>query len=113
MNALSSIAYREGFYIDITATIAEAMECMLSNANGSAILLENNIPISIITESKILSVLEDTMDLSLPVAPLAHSPVIVAYHNRPIESAFDLVVTHNIRRLVLIDRDKSYQGVVL
>lgn len=113
MNVLSSIAYREGFSIDITATIAEAMECMLSNANGSAILLENNIPISIITESKILSVLEDTMDLSLPVAPLAHSPVIVAYHNRPIESAFDLVVTHNIRRLVLIDRDKSYQGVVL
>lgn len=53
------------------------------------------------------------IDLSLPVSPLAQSPVIVAYHNRPIESAFDLVVTHNIRRLVLVDRERNYRGVVL
>jgi len=113
MNTLSSIAYRDGFTIDVTATIAEAMACMLANQNGSAVLLDDGIPVSIVTESKILSVLEDDMDLSLPVSPLAQSPVIVAYQNRPIESAFDMVVTHNIRRLVLIDRDKSYRGVVL
>jgi len=113
MSVLASIAHKEGFSIASTATLGDAMACMLENKNGSVVLLENGRPIGMVTEDLVLALLGELTDFTQPVMPLATTPVITANQNRPIESAFDLVVTNNIRRLVLVDYVGQYSGMVL
>ena len=113
MSQLSSIAHKNGFSIEVTATIAEAMASMLGNKNGSVVLLDGGCPVAIVTEGLLLALLEEKIDLTQPVRPIASSPVITAHENRPMESAFDLIITNNIRRLVLVDDVGLYCGVVL
>jgi signal transduction histidine kinase len=112
MRSLESIAHVKGFDISSKATIAEAMECMLANGNGVAVLLEAQKPVGIITESLLLGSLE-SVEFSENAINLAKRPVISVLKSRPVESAFDLVVTNNIRRLVLVDKDGNYGGIVL
>ncbi|WP_295420846.1 CBS domain-containing protein [Sulfurovum sp.] len=112
MTALSSIAHTKGFTIDSNATISEAMACMLSNGNGVAVLLKDKKPLGIVTESLLLAHME-ALDHASKVIVLAKCPVISAHKNRPVESAFDMVVTNNIRRLILVDDKGLYFGIVL
>ncbi len=112
MTALSSIAHTEGFAIEYDATISETMECMLSNGNGVAVLLKEKRPLAIVTESLLLAHME-ALDYNAEVIDLSSRPVITAHKARPVESAFDLVVTNNIRRLVLVDDEGLYCGIVL
>ena len=113
MKTLESIAYRKGFSIDASSSLNDAMACMLKNKNGSVVLLENNKAVGIVTEGLILNQFERETNFSNPVKPLCVSPVITANKNRPIESAFDLVVSNNIRRLVLVNDEGEYCGIVL
>ncbi len=113
MNKLIDIAYSKGFWLSSDASIYEAMACMIKNKNGSVVLLNKNKPVAIVTESSLLAKIEEGIDVTLPVISLAKSPVICTHYHRPIESAFDLVVSNNIRRLILIDDNNDYAGVVL
>ncbi len=113
MSHLASIAHKEGFSIEMTATIGDAMAVMIKNNNGSVVLLDGSRPVGIVTEGLLLALLEENIDLTQPVRPIAISPVITALESRPIESAFDLIITNNIRRLVLIDDTGLYCGVAL
>jgi CBS domain-containing protein len=113
MSRLASIAHKEGFSIEVTATIGDAMVCMLGNKNGSVVLLEGGRPVGMVTEGLLLALFEEGTDLTQLVRPIASSPVIMAHENRPMESAFDLIITNNIRRLVLVDDAGLYRGVVL
>ena len=113
MNTLNSIAHKTGFSIESTVSIGDAMACMLENKNGSVVLLKKDYPVGIVTQKAIISLLEERVDFKQKVMPLAKSPVITVKQNRPIESAFDKIVTNNIRRLVLIDDNGKYKGMVL
>lgn len=113
MSTLASIAHKEGFSIENTATLSDAMASMLGNKNGSVVLIEKGIPVGIVTEGLILALLGEETDLMQPVLPFVRTPVITANENRPIESAFDLLISNNIRRLVLVDNDGQYSGMVL
>ena len=112
MTELSSIAATEGFSLDSDASVSEAMACMLSNGNGVVVLLQNKKPIGIVTESLLLAHIEK-IDYTLPALAFAHKPVITVHQTRPVESAFDIVITNNIRRLVLVDDEGYYRGIVL
>ena len=112
MTELISIASTEGFSIDADASVSDAMACMLSNGNGVVVLLEKRKPVGIVTESLLLAHIEK-MDFNAPVIIFSKKPVITAHQTRPVESAFDIVVTNNIRRLVLVDDEGNYCGVVL
>jgi len=113
MSQLASIAYKKGFSIEVTATVGAAMEVMLGNKDGSVVLLDSGRPVGIVTEGLLLELLEEEADLSQLVEPIASSPVITVHVNRPMEAAFDLIITNNIRRLVLVDDKGMYCGIVL
>lgn len=114
MSQLSSIAHKNGFSIEVTATIGEAMASMLGNKDGSVVLLDDDgRPAGVVTEGLMLTLFEEGADLTQLVKRIASSPVITAHENRPMEAAFDLIITNNIRRLVLVDDNGMYCGVVL
>ncbi len=113
MKALINIARTEGFSLESDTTIEAAMAQMLDNKNGCVVLLEAQKPVGIVTEGLVLACLEEGLDFAAPARTIARSPVITAGVNRPVEAAFDIVVSHNIRRLVLVDGEGVYKGIVL
>jgi len=113
MSNLTSIAHKKGFSIEVTATIGDAMATMLGNKDGSVVLLDSGRPVGVVTEGLLLTLFEEGADLTQLVRPIASSPVITAHENRPMEAAFDMIITHNIRRLVLVDDTGVYCGMIL
>ena len=112
MNTLANIAHKKNFSIVDTATISQAMDRMLKNKNGSVVVLNKQFPVGIVTESMLLKLLQDGICFDEKILPYAKKPVITAHYNRPVELAFELVVTNNIRRLVLVDEEGEYAGTV-
>jgi CBS domain-containing protein/signal transduction histidine kinase len=113
MKTLRSIISDREFSIDSSATIKEAMSVMYGNKNGCVVIIDENKPVSIITESDIVSGLKTTIDLNQRAITSYKKKVITANENLPIEFAFDILGKNNIRRIVLVDNNKNYVGVVL
>ena len=113
MGLLLSIAHTKGFTLDVHATVTQAMECMLKNATGTVVLINKKKPIAIVTESLLIEKIAKGIVLSSAIIELAKKKLISIHKDSPVESAFDLIVTHNIRRLVMIDNNGDFCGVVL
>jgi signal transduction histidine kinase len=113
MIALKDIASSDYFSVNHHASLKEAMEHMQKNPDGSVVLVENRKPIAIVTESDIVNALTQEIDLNSKAFLLATKPVISANENRPIEFAFNFLSEHNIRRVVLVDNQGNFSGVVL
>jgi len=113
MSLLLSIAHTKGFTLDIHATIAQAIECMLKNATGTVVLVDKKKPKAIVTESLLIEKIAKGIILSSAIINLAQKKLISIHKDAPVESAFDIIVTNNIRRLVMIDNDGDFCGVIL
>lgn len=113
MNRLLSIARRDGFTLFIDASIFEAMELMLKNSTGTVVLLDENKPVGIVTESLLIEQIAKGMSLSLSIETLAEKTLITINKEDSVSAAFDLLVTNNIRRLVMVDKNRDFYGVIL
>ena len=113
MIVLKDIANHLHFSIDHNCSLKEAIYQMRQNADGSVVLLKEHIPVAILTESDIINALGSTIDLSAKAYDFATKSVITANENRPIEFAFNFLSEHDIRRVVLVNDDDLFAGVVL
>jgi len=113
MSLLLSIAHSKGFTLDIHATVVQAMECMLRNATGTVVLIDKKKPIAIVTESLLIEKIAKEMILDSAIISLAKTKLISIHKDSPVELAFDLIVTNNIRRLIMIDDNGDFCGVIL
>lgn len=113
MISLKKIAHKEHFDIDHRSSLKEAMALMHQNRSGCVVLVDGNVPVAILTESDIVNALSGSIDLGADAYGYATASVITANENRPIDFAFDFLSAHDIRRIVLVDEDEHYAGVVL
>lgn len=111
--SLKTIANRHNFSIDYKASLKEAIKKMNLNGNGSVILLRDQFPVAILTQSDIIKALGEKTDLSMNIYEYATQLLISVDENSPIEFAIKLFSAHNIRRVVLIDQSHHFAGVVL
>jgi len=110
---LNKIAVYKDFFIDYRATLKEAMAKMHHNGDGSVVLLNNMLPVGILTQSNIIKILDKNTDLSISVYSVANRTILSADENRSIEFAFSFLSEHDIRRIILINDKKEFTGVVL
>ncbi len=113
MNRLSSIARRDGFTLSTDTSIFEAMESMLKNATGTVVLLHEKKPVGIVTESLLIEQIAKGMSLNLTIETLAKKELITINKEDSVAAAFDLLVTNNIRRLIMVDKNRDFYGVIL
>lgn len=113
MKSLKEILSKKKFDLDYKSNIKDAMAIMYENKNGCAILTKNKKPIAIITESDLINALKQNINLTDKAYSISTKTLVTANGSRPIEFAFDLLSQNNIRRIVLVDRDDIYIGVVL
>jgi signal transduction histidine kinase len=113
MKQLIDIAEYDNFFIDYQAPLKDAIEKMNENGNGSVVLLNENFPVAMLTQSDIINALSREIDLNEDIYHYATQLLITAEATRPLEFAIKLFFEHNIRRIVLVDEEKQFAGVVL
>ncbi|RLA72556.1 MAG: hypothetical protein DRG78_23700 [Epsilonproteobacteria bacterium] len=110
---LKKIAHYQDFFIDDRASIKDAIVKMNLNGDGSVVLIDENKPTAILTQSNIINAIEKNMDLSKKAYSIATTSVITINEDRPVDFAFSFLSEHNIRRLVLINEKEEFSGIVL
>ncbi len=111
---LKDIAVYKDFFIDHQVPLKEAIAKMNKNGNGSVVLLNGRFPVAFLTQSDIINALANKSDLSMNNSyEYATQLIISVDESSPIEFGVKLFSEHNIRRIVLIDENKYFAGVVL
>jgi PAS domain S-box-containing protein len=97
-----------------TTSVSEAIRTMRSKNISCIVVLEENEPIGIFTERNVVQVLaERGPDFDdREIRELMSSPVLTANKHTELYAAYNLFVTHKIRRLVVVDDENHAIGVV-
>ena len=113
MTNLNQIAQHENFSIHYQASLKEAIATMNRNGNGSVVLLNENFPVAMLTQSDLINALGEKTELNQDIYHYATQLVISVDEKSPLELAIKLFSEHNIRRIVLVDEHQHFAGVVL
>jgi diguanylate cyclase (GGDEF)-like protein/PAS domain S-box-containing protein len=95
------------------ATISQAIEKMNSNNLRYVVLVDGKKPISIITERDILhAIYGHLLNPKQQAKAIGAKSLIKANKERTIDYALGLMLDYGLRRLVVIDNDGKYFGVI-
>ncbi len=97
--------------------IMAACKVMNDNNIGCVIIVKiqnkNKLPVGIITERDILRIMGKlTVDLQKTLTSFMSSPIISIRPNASVKEAMQMMNTHNIRRLIVVDNDNRLQGII-
>jgi CBS domain-containing protein len=94
--------------IECEMTVARAAEIMCRDEVGSCIVLQNNLPIGIITEQDINCkvVAKDLRPGSVHVSSIMSTPLITIDADETVGDAAHIMVKHKVRRLPVVEEQK-------
>jgi PAS domain S-box-containing protein len=97
-----------------TTPVSQAIRIMRSKNISCIVVLEGNKPIGVFTERNVVQVTAqrgpDFDDCE--IRELMSSPVLTANENVEVHTAYNLLMTHKIRRLVVVDDENHAVGVI-
>ncbi len=93
-------------------SIASAIEVMYRNGEGVVVIIDESRVIGILTERDVVRLLEENVYLKQPVQEIAKKKIVGIRPDRSIEYALHVLIDNNIRRLVIIDKDNAFVGIV-
>ena len=111
---LKEMMRRHPATIDYNATVARAAMTMCSADVGSCIVLENNLPIGIVTEQDINCkvVAKNHRPGEVRVSEIMSTPLITINAERTVGEAASMMVKHRVRRLPVVDEMNRVIGIV-
>jgi signal-transduction protein with cAMP-binding, CBS, and nucleotidyltransferase domain len=91
--------------IDVGETVARAAQTMCRDEVGSCIVLQNNLPIGIVTEEDINCkvVAKDLKPSDIHVSEIMSTPLITIGVDRLVGDASAMMVRHRVRRLPVVE----------
>lgn len=93
--------------VDSSATAHEAAKMMEDASVGSIMVMENNVPIGIITDRDFaIKVTAHAYPIDTPVKRIMSTPLIGIGPDESISIAADMMSIHHIRKLPVIHDDK-------
>jgi len=93
--------------IDSSVTAFDAARMMEDTGVGAVIVLENNLPVGIVTDRDLaLKITAHSFPVNTPIRRIMSSPLISIDPNSDLWIASDLMSTRNVRKLPVIDDDK-------
>jgi len=93
--------------IDSSVTAANVARMMEYTGIGAAIILENNLPVGIVTDRDLaIKITAHSFPVSTLVRRIMSSPLISIDPTSDLSIASDLMFTRNVRKLPVIDDDK-------
>ena len=93
--------------VDSSVTATNAVKMMEDVGAGAVIVLENNLPVGIVTDMDFaIKITAHSYPIDTPVRKIMSSPLISIDSNSDLSIASDLMFTRNVRKLPVIDDDK-------
>jgi CBS domain-containing protein len=93
--------------IDSSVTASDAARMMEDTGVGAVIVLENNLPVGIVTDRDLaIKITAHSFPVDTPVRRIMSSPLISIDPTCDLWIAADLMSTRNVRKLPVIDDDK-------
>ncbi len=93
--------------VDSSVTATNAAKMMEDAGVGSVVVLENNLPVGIITDRDFaMKITAHSYPIDTPVRRIMSSPLISIDPNSDLWIASDLMSTRNVRKLPVIEDDK-------
>lgn len=98
--------------IDSSVTAADAARMMKDTGIGAIIVLENSLPVGIITDRDLaIKITARSFPTDTPVKRIMSSPLISIDPDSDLWIASDLMSTRNVRKLPVID-DDTVVGII-
>ncbi|OGR04970.1 MAG: hypothetical protein A2511_15905 [Deltaproteobacteria bacterium RIFOXYD12_FULL_50_9] len=110
--SLLDMAMTEDLSVQVDAPLRELIRLMQKNGKGVVVILKGDIPVGIITERDVVSLLYTQTNLDDLVERWLGKSVIAARGERNIGYALSLMIENTIRRLVVVDEANRFLGVV-
>jgi len=95
-----------------TQSIREAAHCMAREHISCVVVVDENRPRGILTERDIARLLHGQHDLDSPVATAMSRPIVTARCEENLYAAQELLATHGIRHLVVVDEAGHAAGLL-
>lgn len=93
--------------VDATITVNEAAKMMEDAKVGSVIVMENNIPMGIVTDRDFaVKVAAHAYQISTPVKRIMSTPLIAIGPDESVWMISDIMYTRKVRKLPVIENDK-------
>ncbi len=107
-----NVAIKENISLSKESSIRDVVELMDRNREGVVVLLDDRKPVGIITERDLVPLFASGVDPGQPAIEFATKELITISEEEAILSCLGRMVSHGIRRLVVVDRDGSFLGVL-
>ena len=93
--------------VDSSVTATNAAKMMEDTGVGSIVVLENNIPVGIITDRDFaIKIAANNLPSDTPVEKTMSSPFITINHSEPISAAAEMMSSKKIRKLAVSENGK-------
>ncbi|MCV0401473.1 MAG: CBS domain-containing protein [Nitrosopumilus sp.] len=93
--------------VDASVSATDAAKMMEDTGVGAVIVLENNLPVGIVTDRDFaIKITAHSYPIDTPVKRIMSSPLISIDPDSDLWVASDLMSTRNVRKLPVIDDDK-------
>jgi diguanylate cyclase (GGDEF)-like protein/PAS domain S-box-containing protein len=110
---LEKFVQRKKDTASLDVSLQDIVEQMFKYSLRYVVIVKNKIPIGILTERDILSLFHENIDFkTMKIARFALKKLVKANKKRELEYALNLMIDHNIRRVIVIDDEGKYQGCV-
>ncbi len=112
MPKVKDLMTKEPVTIDVSKTVIEAAVLMSQNNVGDLVIMENNMPVGIVTERDLVRrVLAVGKPTNTRLSEVMSTPLRVIDPEAPIKDAARRMINKGIRRLVVI-KDNKLVGII-
>ncbi|MDD2895247.1 MAG: EAL domain-containing protein [Aliarcobacter sp.] len=99
--------------INCDVTLQEVLDFMIKNRTKHTVLLKDKKPVGIITERDILFLYAKHENLNLKAFDFANKRLITSKQSRKIDYVLGLMLNHNVRRVLVVDKEDNYLGCII
>lgn len=99
--------------INCDVTLQEVLDFMIKNRTKHTVLLKEKKPVGIITERDILFLYAKHENLNLKAFDFANKKLITSKQSRKIDYVLGLMLNHNVRRVLVLDKEDNYLGCII
>jgi len=109
---IANVMTKSVISVDVTITVNEAAKMMEDAKVGAVIVMENNLPVGIVTDRDFsVKVVSHAYQITAPVKQIMSSPLVSINSDETVRMAADLMHDGRIRKLPVID-DGKVVGII-
>lgn len=112
MTLIKDILYSEAVQTSEKTSLKEAIKLMSKNKHGVITVVDSKIPSGIVTERDLLTLIKEDVNFDLPISLFSQKALITIQESRSLEYALHILIENSIRRLVVVDKNGFFLGIV-